>query len=48
MYIYIHINIQGVPLILGETSSGGRGHEDRHYSVGNNGAQMSSVGARRR
>ena len=38
--------IQGVPLILVQTLRGGKGHEDKHYSVGNHGAQMSSVGAR--
>ena len=37
--------IQGVPLILVQTLRGGRGHEDKHYSVGNHGAQTSSVGA---
>ena len=40
--------IQGVPLILGQTLRGGRGHEDKHYSVSNYGAQTSSVGARGR
>ena len=38
--------IQGVPLILGQTLRGGRGHEDKHYSMGNHGAQTSSVEAR--
>ena len=40
--------MQGVPLILGQTLRGGRGHEDEHYSVGNHGAEMSSVGAKGR
>ena len=34
--------------MLGQTLRGGKGHEDKHYSVGNHGAQMSSVGARGR
>ena len=38
----------GCPLILVQTLRGGRGHEDKHYSVGNHGAQASSVGARGR
>ena len=38
--------MQGVPLILGQTLRGGRGHEDKHYSAGNHGAKASFVGAR--
>ena len=45
---FIYIYIQGVPLILVQTLRGGREHEDEHYSVGNNGVQTSSVGARGR
>ena len=41
-------HIQGVPLILVKTLKGGRGHEDKHYSVGNHGEQTSSAGARGR
>ena len=41
-------HIQGVPLILVQTLRGGREHEDKHYSMGNHGAQTSSVGARGR
>ena len=43
-----YIYIQGVSLILGQTLREGRGHEDKHYSMGNHGAQTSSVGARGR
>ena len=42
--MYTYINIQGVPLILVQTLRGGRGHEDKHYSVGKRRAQKSSVG----
>ena len=42
--MYIHC----VPLILGQTSRGGWGHEDKHYSLGNRGGQTSFVGARGR
>ena len=37
--------LQGAPLILVQTLRGCRGHDDKHYSVGNHGA---SVGARGR
>ena len=36
--------IQGVPKGRLQTLRGGRGHEDKHYSVGNHGAQTSSAG----
>ena len=42
------MHIQGVPLILVQTLRGGRGSEDKHYSVGNHEAQTSFVGARGR
>ena len=44
MYTYI----QSVPLILGQTLGEDRGHEYKHYSLGNYGAQTSSVGAKGR
>ena len=50
MHAYTHryTYIQGVPQILVQILRGDRGHEDKHYSVGNHGAQMSSVGVRGR
>ena len=36
------IFIQGVRLILEQTLREGRGHEDKHYSVGNHKAQTST------
>ena len=36
--------IQGVPLILGQTLRGGRGHKDKHYSMDNYEEQTSSEG----
>ena len=44
----LYIYMQSVPLILGQTLRGGRGQEDKHYSVGKYGAQTSSVGVRGR
>ena len=40
--------IQGGPEFMVQTLMIGRGHEDKHYSVGNRRAQTSSVGARGR
>ena len=34
-----------VPLIMRQALRGGRGHEDKHNSVGNHGSQMFTVGA---
>ena len=46
--IFTEYHIQGNPLTLGQTLRGDRGHEDKHYSVDNHGAQTSSVKARGR
>ena len=40
--------IQGGPEFMVQTLMLGRGHEDKHYSVGNHRAQTSSVGTRGR
>ena len=40
------LHVQGGPEFMEQTLMVGRGHEDKHYLVGNHRAQTSSVGTR--
>ena len=42
VYIYMYV-YTGCPINIGKNLRGGRGHEDKHYSVGNQRPKTSSV-----
>ena len=44
-FFLIYVHIQSDSLLDQQILRGDSGHEDKHYWIGNHGAQMSSLGA---